>query len=119
MEVINGKSLIFFVIFALVAVMAFNVLKRNRLLTSSKKGTVVEIMELKFRKKGTTTRTTDAYYRFSLSTGEIINGKTEINNPTVEVGSCYKASYAATNPAVINIYFAEVVPCANTKSTSH
>jgi hypothetical protein len=111
MRMINGKYILFLAILSLIGLMAFNVYKRNKILESSKTDTIVKITKLNFRKKGTTTRTTDAYYQYSLSDGTIIYGKTEINNPSVEVGLCYKAIYAKNEPDVVKIYFGKPVTC--------
>jgi hypothetical protein len=108
---INGKYVLLLVIFALVGVMAFNVHKRSKILGSSKAETVVEITELNFRTKGSTTRITDAYYRFYLPNGDVINGHTEINNPSVKVGFCYSAFYAKDKPDIVEVYFSKPVAC--------
>lgn len=93
--------------------MAFNVYKRNKILESTKEENVVKITKLNFRKKGSTTRTTDAYYQFYLPNGDVINGRTEINNPSVKVGFCYSAMYAKNESDIVEIYFSKPVACEN------
>ena len=92
-------------------VMISNVVNRKEELDSSRTETIVRITDLNYRTKGSTTRTTDAYYEFLTTSGQVIKGKTQINNPAISVGNCYKAQFAASNPDIVEIYFGEAVQC--------